>query len=152
MQGHNKKNLDFELNLIPFIDLLSVCICFLLLTAVWIQIGSMEVKQAIGGQAAGEATKKPTLWVHLNAEGELNLDIQDASRVPARLRKALVKSTEGKLNLSQFSTWLASVKEVEPSIITALIQPKAGTAYETIIDVMDQLKKNGLTDLGVVPL
>lgn len=152
MHGHGKKNLDFELNLIPFIDLLSVCICFLLLTAVWIQVGSMEVKQAVGGQAAAETTKKPTLWVHLSAAGDLNLDLQDAGRVPARLRKALVKTQEGQPNLKQFSTWLESVKAVEPSLSTALIQPKVGTTYEKIIDVMDQLKKNGLTDLGVVPL
>ena len=51
---HNKKHLDFELNLIPCIDLLSVCICFLLLTAVWLQVGSLSVKQAIGGQSAAD--------------------------------------------------------------------------------------------------
>lgn len=152
MHGSNKKNLDFELNLIPFIDLLSVCICFLLLTAVWIQIGSMEVKQAIGGQSVAETPKKPTLWIHLNAKGELNLDLQDAARVPAKLRKALIPPEAGRLNSEKFSAWLSSLKEVEPQLSTALIQPKVGTEYESIIEVMDQLKKNGLLDLGVVPL
>jgi biopolymer transport protein ExbD len=33
-----KKALDAELNLIPFIDLLIVNICFLLITAVWVQM------------------------------------------------------------------------------------------------------------------
>ena len=50
-----RKSLDFEINLTPFIDLFSVLICFLLLTAVWIQIGSMDVKQAVGGQTADDA-------------------------------------------------------------------------------------------------
>ena len=48
--ARNKKSLDSELNLIAFISLLSVLICSLLLTAIWIQIGSMDVKQAVGGR------------------------------------------------------------------------------------------------------
>ena len=38
-----KKALDAELNLIPFIDLLSCCIAFLLITAVWTQIAGLQV-------------------------------------------------------------------------------------------------------------
>lgn len=148
----NGQHLDFELNLIPFIDLLSTCICFLLLTAVWVQIGSMDVKQAIGGQAAAETAKKATLWIHLSAAGELDLDVQDSARVPANLRKARLNALEGKVNQAQLGTFLENLKQLEPTLETALIQPKTGTEYELIIDVMDQLKKNGLNDMGVVPL
>lgn len=148
----NGQHLDFELNLIPFIDLLSTCICFLLLTAVWVQIGSMDVKQAIGGQSAAETAKKATLWIHLSAAGELDLDVQDSARVPANLRKARLNAVEGKVNQAQLGTFLENLKQLEPTLETALIQPKTGTEYELIIDVMDQLKKNGLNDMGVVPL
>ncbi|CAN0275939.1 unnamed protein product, partial [Chrysoparadoxa australica] len=41
-----KKELDAQLYLTPFIDLLSTCVCFLLITAVWIEIGTVEVKQS----------------------------------------------------------------------------------------------------------
>lgn len=150
--GKNKKNLDFELNLIPFIDLLSVCICFLLLTAVWIQIGSMDVKQAVGGQPASETTKKPTLWVNLTPAGDLVLDVQDAPRVPAGLRKGQIKAVEGKPNLEQFKTWIASMKQVEPELLQANIQPKSETVYEWIINIMDPLREQGIVDVGVVPL
>jgi biopolymer transport protein TolR len=152
MQKRNKKDLDFELNLIPFIDLLSVCICFLLLTAVWIQIGSMDVKQAVGGQAANDTAKKPTLWINLTSTGDLVLDVQDSARVPANLRKAQLPGVAGKPNLEQLQAWLGSMKTVEPELATALIQPKADTAYEMIIDIMDRLKIQGVSDLGVVPL
>jgi biopolymer transport protein ExbD len=33
--GSGKKSVDFQLNMIPFIDLLSVLISFLLMTFVW---------------------------------------------------------------------------------------------------------------------
>ncbi|MBY0385641.1 biopolymer transporter ExbD, partial [bacterium] len=72
---HGKKHLDFEINLIPFIDLLSACICFLLLTAVWVQVGTLDVKQAVGGQPASETPKKPTLWVSMGPAGELSINV-----------------------------------------------------------------------------
>jgi biopolymer transport protein ExbD len=44
------------------------------------------------------------------------------------------------------------VKQAEPTLNTALIQPQAATVYEDIIAVMDQFKRSGLGDLGVSPL
>jgi biopolymer transport protein ExbD len=43
-----------SLNLVPFLDLLSVCITFLMATAVWIELESMPVEQAGGGESASE--------------------------------------------------------------------------------------------------
>src|SRR5260221_10588076 len=43
-----KKPLDAELNLVPFIDLLSCCIAFLLITAVWTQIAGLQVASSGG--------------------------------------------------------------------------------------------------------
>jgi biopolymer transport protein ExbD len=146
------KHLDFEINLIPCIDLLSVCICFLLLTAVWMQVGSMNVKQAVGGQAAADTTKKPTLWALVGAHNEVTLDVQDSSHVPAAMRKMKIEPVEGKMNLTALATALDKIKGVEPSLRTALIQPQAASVYEDIITVMDQFKKKGLIDLGVAPL
>ena len=40
-----KKPIDFNLNLVPFIDLMSAMISFLLITAVWTQIARIDVKQ-----------------------------------------------------------------------------------------------------------
>lgn len=50
--GKGRKSVDAELNLIPFIDLLSVCILFLLMTAVWVHISKMSAFS----QPSGEAT------------------------------------------------------------------------------------------------
>ena len=43
-----KKALDAEINLVPFIDLLSCCISFLLITAVWTQIAGLQVASSGG--------------------------------------------------------------------------------------------------------
>src|SRR5437660_9806708 len=52
-----KKPLDASINLVPFIDLLSCCISFLLITAVWTQLSRIDVQQKGQGQA-GEKTEE----------------------------------------------------------------------------------------------
>lgn len=149
---HSKKHLDFEVNLIPFIDLLSVSICFLLITAVWLNVGSMNVKQAVGGQAQEDTKKSPLVWVRMTAQGDLDLEVQQSSMMPSSLRKFRVAQQGNQVNWDAFEKALASLKQAEPSLNTGLIQPTASTSYEDIIDVMDKLKKSGMTDLGVSPL
>src|SRR5687767_3766528 len=66
-----KRNLSADLNLVPFIDLMSTLITFLLATAVWVQQSSLEVEQAIGDPPPTEVDKPPVppLMVHLRSEG-----------------------------------------------------------------------------------
>lgn len=148
----HKKHLDFELNLIPFIDLLSTCICFLLITAVWMQIGSLNVKQAVGGQSAAETEKKPTAWMFMEKDGTVVVDVRDSQSLAANQKKSTVPSKDGKIDLDTLSKLATDLKTVEPLLRTALIQPKPDTSYEDIINLMDAVKKAGLGDLGVVPL
>lgn len=145
------KHLEFEINLIPAIDLLSVCICFLLLTAVWLHVGALNVKQAVGGQPASETAKKPTVWAQMTGTGDVQLEVRDA-RVPAKLAKMKIAGKEGKPNLEAIATVAQELKASEPGLTTVLIQPQAAAVYEDIIDVMDSFKKQGMIDLGVSPL
>lgn len=149
---HSKKNLDFEINLIPFIDLLSVCICFLLITAVWLNVGSMDVKQAVGGQAQEDTKKSPMMWVRFGQKGNVDLEVQQSTAVPAAMRKIRIEGTTDQVNYEGLVAAVAKLKQVEPGLNTALIQPTGVTVYEEIIDVMDSLRKSGLNDLGVSPL
>jgi biopolymer transport protein TolR len=151
MQRKGARHLDFEINLIPFIDLLSVCICFLLLTAVWVNIGSMNVKQAVGGQAIDSQEKKPTLWIFLNSKQELTLNLKD-SAAPKNLLQMTIQPQEGVLNLMGLGAALKQIIAAEPRLRSALIHPQAQTQYDEIIDLMDQVKREGLTDLGIAPL
>ena len=54
-----KKSLDAELNLIPFIDLLIVNICFLLITAVWVQMARIKVSQKGKGSQSEKVDEQP---------------------------------------------------------------------------------------------
>jgi biopolymer transport protein ExbD len=146
------RHLDFEVNLIPFIDLLSTCICFLLLTAVWINIGAMNVKQAVGGQAFEESTeKKPTMWVLMRESGELAIDTKD-SKLDSSLQHLTIPAQDGKPDLAKLSEAVTQIRTLDQRVITALVQPAATSFYEDIIAIMDEVKRVGFVDLGVAPL
>lgn len=72
--GGRGKGMNFELNLVPFIDLLSVNITFLIATAVWTQIMSLQVDQAIQDPNAPpppptDEPPVPPLTLHIRADG-----------------------------------------------------------------------------------
>lgn len=146
-----EKSLDSEVDLIAFISLLSVMICSLLLTAIWVQIGTMDVKQAVGGQAA-DGKKTPSVWAILEPQGNLIFKLQDT---PSKLRKwddVRVNGEDGKINQEAVAKYVDNLKQTFPEMRTALIKPNGEAAYEQIIALMDLLKDKGLIDLGVSPL
>ncbi len=76
-----KKSLDAELNLVPFIDLLSCLISFLLITAVWTQTSALKVSST-GGLAAEEQPQKDQKNAEIRllmTERGYKLSIGDAS-------------------------------------------------------------------------
>ena len=73
--GGRGKSQNFDLNLVPFIDLLSVCITFLIATAVWTQITALQVDQAISDPNATppetppDKPPVPPMTLHIRADG-----------------------------------------------------------------------------------
>jgi len=148
-----QKDLDTELSLISFISLLSVLICSLLLTAIWVHVGSMNVKQAIGGQSIEKGKKNPAVWVKFGKGGLVSFQLQDAPRVARSLqRKVISGAADHTIDIVAVNDFVAKLRTKIPDLKTALIQPKSETVYEDIIMLMDNFKKAGLIDLGVAPL
>src|ERR1700750_1638717 len=69
-----KKPLDTAINLVPFIDLMAVTISFLIMTAVWTQIGRLQVASTgNGGDPTPEDDKKTLQLTLLLTDKELKL-------------------------------------------------------------------------------
>src|ERR1700756_2741894 len=50
--GKSGRGKSFDLNLVPFIDLMSVLITFLLITAVWTQVSMIQIGSSLYGKKA----------------------------------------------------------------------------------------------------
>lgn len=130
-----------EVNLVPFIDLLSVCICFLLLTAVWVQTEVMSTKQGLGTEATVNDNSK-TLWVELGDSDTVVVTTKQASQV----------KESKKVTIDNLKTYALQIKKESPDLKTALVLPSVSTSYSNLIKAMNSLKKAEFSDIGISPL
>ena len=152
-----KRSLNADLNLVPFIDLLSVCICFLLISAVWLQVGTVQVKQAYGTNAP--VSKQETLEVLVTFVDayKVNFAIRSQGK---NLSQALITGT-GKDDFSKNLTaeveskfaMLKAGKDVSIAdiISAATIVPVKAANYANLVTVMDVLRKHEVVNLAVMP-
>ena len=146
-----KKELDAQLNLTPFIDLLSTCVCFLLITAVWIEIGTVEVKQSHGTSAAQEKKESYDLDLVFKDPTEMRLNLKKNGK---RVRSVKVKSEDFKGMLGQLNnalvTEVLTFKKKSIEIATATVTPKSSVDYGSLISTLDVLRKNQIVNIGVL--
>jgi biopolymer transport protein TolR len=157
-QTEGRKSLDAEINLVPFIDLLSVCICFLLMTAVWIQIGAVQVKQS-HGTAASAAAGPYELDLKFSSPSAFQVAIKKGTKT---VKQAAFKADDLAVNLTQFDLqlgqWIAGLakgakpEEAKALISAAMVTPKSGVVYGTLVAAMDVLRQHEIANLGVVPV
>ncbi|MFT6071366.1 MAG: biopolymer transport protein ExbD [Bacteriovoracaceae bacterium] len=146
-----KKELDAQLNLTPFIDLLSTMVCFLLITAVWIEIGTVEVKQSHGSAAKTQKSESFDLDIIFKNDKEVRVDLKKGSK---RVRRLIVKdenfeSMMVKLN-TQIKENILVFKKKAIDIATATVTPKSSVDYGSLIMTLDVLRKNKIVNIGVL--
>lgn len=145
-----KKELNFELNILPVLDILSVLICFLLLTAVWVQLGTIDTKQAIGDNSTAGAKNPPSLWVTLQKDGTVQLSLRDLPQAK-NLEDSVAKTVTG-VNWTTLDTKIQTLRSKWPDLKTSIVRPEARASYGDVIRIMDQLKKNQFDGVGLSPL
>lgn len=143
-----KRSVGLELNLVPFIDLMSVLITFLLITAVWSQVSMIQIGSSLyGKRSEDQAPPKPPkdidipLRVDINAQGYIVVLGNKSTKVP------LVNREYDDDSLAQ---QLTRVKELYPEKYDAAVAMSDDLAYERLIRGMDVLLKSGFTAISVL--
>jgi biopolymer transport protein ExbD len=148
-----KKTLDFTVDLLPIIGVMGLCIGILLLTAVFVNISTMDISQAVGDKTRDNKQNPPAVQASFSDDGDLIMMITEVRRPPARLDRVKIRrASNGDIDWSMVEQYATAVKEAVPEINTALVMPKKQSSYEQIIRVMDLFKKAEFKDVGVAPL
>jgi biopolymer transport protein ExbD len=148
MQGsQGKKNLNVELNLLPVFDILSVCICFLLMTVVWIEIRAMETKQAYGSQSTAETNKESSIWLTLDDKNNLEVVLKPATGAET---KKMVPVKNGAIDYDAVKIALDSA--ASQKVGSTHILPVKTTKYDQVIKLMDLAKQAGIANIGLSPI
>ena len=138
-----KKPLDAELNLVPFIDLLSCCISFLLITAVWTQIAGLQVSSS-GGPPEPQ-TKQETIDVRLllNDKG-YQLTMAGASIENPKLNGGFDRKALGEK--------LKTLKTSLPDQTSITVQPEDSVPYADLVETVDTAMGEQLRNVTVAPM
>ena len=145
------KDLNFEINILPILDILSVLICFLLLTAVWVQVGTLDTRQAIGDNSTAGKENPPSLWITVDAQGAVQLSMRDLPNKKT-YEEQIRSMGGGKVNLATLEQKLQSLKEKFPELTTGIVRPEAQASYGDVIRIMDKLKQFKFEGVGLSPL
>ncbi|MCB0394252.1 MAG: biopolymer transporter ExbD [Bdellovibrionales bacterium] len=145
-----QKDFNFEVDVLPVISLLAVCISFLLITAVWVQLGSLDLSQSIGSEAKDE--KAPTVWAEFYDNGNVELTLKDFDSKNADYSYAIVKSDREGVNLTQLEENIAQIKTRYPDLNTVVVLPKSNSKYEDVVGLIDRFRKHQFRDVGISPL
>ena len=134
-----RKQVDHEIPLVPFVDLLLCCLMFLLVTAVWAQLGSLGAS-APGGQDGPSAIERPALVLTLSNEG-----LVVASTLGD---EAWVAVGENGLDIDGLTRTLARHRVEDGGAVPVRLMPDDDVDTELLVATMDTLRGAGFGDIG----
>ncbi|MFS4460345.1 ExbD/TolR family protein [Bdellovibrio sp. HCB2-146] len=148
--NNNGKDLNFDINILPILDILSVLICFLLLTAVFVQIGTIDTRQAIADNSVSGEKNPPSLWLTVKSDGGLTLSLRDLPGAK-KFEESISRSAKG-VNWENLEARLQALRNKWPDLKTGVVLPEAQSSYGDVIRVMDKLKQFNFEGVGISPL
>lgn len=144
-----KKPLDTTINLVPFIDLMAVTIAFLIMTAVWTQIGRLQVSQAGGPSDPNkeqEDTKTlPVTLLITDKELKLTVGGQVFDPIPVS------RGQDNKIELVKLQEKLKEVKTNLPDQSSITLQTEDAVRYDDLVRIIDTCIGADLKAVAVSP-
>lgn len=140
-----KKNI--ELNLVPFIDLMSVLITFLLITAVWTQVSMIQIGSSLYGK---KMDTQPSPTPPPNADVVLKVDVKEIGYVLTVGRQVIsLPMVNEQFDDAGLVAQLQRVKQLYPEKVDAVVSVADVVPYEQLIKAMDNCLSAGFSAISV---
>ncbi len=137
---------NVELNLVPFIDLMSVCIIFLLITAVWTQVSMLQIGSSVYGKRTEFTPSEPpprpeiSFRVDVTANGYI-INLAKSRRV--------VPLKDGDHDDFSLYNYIKAIKSKYPQKEDSVIALSDDMTYNHLIRGMDILLNAGFPEISV---
>lgn len=146
--GGGGRSKTTSVNLVPFIDLMSVLITFLLLTAVWTQVSIIQIGSSIYGKQTNPSDPKPEMPPQV--EVVLKVDVKPSGYVLTIGKQMLsLPLLNGLFDDEGLVSQLKRVKQLYPDKQDAILSVSDELEYEKLIAAMDGLLKSGFPQIAV---
>jgi biopolymer transport protein ExbD len=140
-----RKILNTELNLVPFIDLLTCLICFLLMTAVWVSLGKISVSSP--GQ--GPETQEPNPIHRLNLVVAITPQGYLVSGNGQTLEGGDILRQGDNYDLGRLGEKLREVNGAYPDKTDIVVMSEDGIRYRDLVDTLDVCVANNFPNISV---
>ena len=137
--GGGRKSVDVDINLVPFIDMMSCLVAFLLITAVWTNLAQINIKpKGMANQSdvppPAEPPQNDSIWIGVSTG-----DRRQIKKAGDNYDWENVANT-----LNEFKTGMFATREdIE-------VAAEDGVQYQDIISAMDWAIAKGFKDVGYV--
>ncbi len=137
---------NVELNIVPFIDLMCVCIIFLLVTAVWTQVSMIQIGSSVYSKRTDATPNEPpprpevAMRMDVTSQGYVLIVGQNHYSIP---------KTGGHYDDATLGQQLANVKKQYPTKKDAVITVQEELTYDDLIHGMDMLLRANFEDISV---
>ncbi|MCX7978886.1 MAG: biopolymer transporter ExbD [Bdellovibrionaceae bacterium] len=140
------RKINVELNLVPFIDLMSVLITFLLITAVWTQVSMIQIGSSLYGKRSETQPPTPPPL----AELVLKVDVRQNGYVLTVGKEIIsLPLKAGVFDDEALLSQLLRVKQIYPEKSDAIVSVEDKLPYEQLITTMDNLLQAGFSAISV---
>ncbi|WP_413575651.1 ExbD/TolR family protein [Bdellovibrio sp. HCB290] len=144
-KGGRAKNI--ELNLVPVIDLMSVLITFLLISAVWTQISMIQIGSSLYGK---KSDTQPNPTPPPNADVVLKVDVKPVGYVLTVGKQVIsLPMQAGQFDDAGLIAQLQRVKQIYPEKVDAILTMADDLPYEQLIKAMDNCLIAGFSAISV---
>ena len=144
--GSKGRNQVVELNLVPFIDLMSVCIIFLLITAVWTQVSMVQLGSSIYSKKTSEEPITPPPF----SEVVLRVDVlPEGFRVVVGKERFLIATSNGEYDKDTLISKLKEIKEKYPEKVDGVTSVRDEVKYKHLVSAMDALTVAGFSQVSI---
>jgi biopolymer transport protein ExbD len=144
--GDRKKPLSADLNLVPYIDLLTCMVAFLLITAVWTQLARLEVQQRGQGELDSPAVVDEMRIAVAVHEGGFNLIVaSDQKPIPLKGDGA-----GGALDYARLEDELRTVKRLYPDKRDVQIISGDAVVFDKLVKTMDAVMSAGFPAVSLL--
>jgi biopolymer transport protein TolR len=136
-----RKSVNAELLLVPYIDLLTCMVAFLLITAVWTQLARLEVQQKGQGQSTGDEAPQTRVAVLVHDDGFALVEGDTQQPIPR---------ARGEYNYSALADQLKKLKASFPDKIDIQVLSEDAIRFDILVKTMDAAMTSGFPNISLL--
>jgi biopolymer transport protein TolR len=146
VSGKSADKLNTEVNVVPFIDLLSCLISFLLITAVWIQIAAIPASVDVKGKSAPTPpSSQKRLEIRLTSKG---FEFKWPESARGADFPVTVPKNKDDFDMESLETLMKKLSS-RGGMLTASVSAEDAVEYGAVTRTIDSVKTGGIPAVAV---